>query len=100
MGAKADFWKGQLAAWRSSGLTQAAYCRQHGLSIPSFGYWRRTLEKGSVTTSAAVLPIVIGEASGEDDSIDVCLPNGLRAQVPTSMAPSRWVPLLRALRTC
>lgn len=100
MGAKADFWRGHLAEWRSSGLTQAAYCRQHSLSVPSFGYWRRTLETRSATTSAALLPIVIGEASGEDDTIEVYLPNGLRAQVPTSMMPSRWVALIRALRTC
>ena len=99
MGAKVDFWKGHLAEWRSSGLTQAAYCRQHSLSIPSLRYWRRTLETRSATTSSALLPIVIGEVSGDGDSIEVCLPNGLRARVPTGMAPSRWVPLIRALST-
>ena len=100
MGAKVDFWTGHLAEWRSSGLTQAAYCRQHSLSIPSLGYWRRTLEARYATTSAAVLPIVIGEVSREVDAVEVYLPNGLRARVPTGMAPSRWVPLIRALRTC
>lgn len=100
MGAKADIWKDHFVAWRSSGLTQAAYCRQHGLSIASFGYWRRTLEARSATTSAAVLPIVIGEVSSEVDAIEVYLPNGLQARVPTGMAPSSWMPLIRALRTC
>ena len=98
MGAKVDFWKGHLAEWRSSGLTQAAYCRQHSLNIPSLGYWRRSLETRSATTSSSVLPIVIGEVSSE--VVEVYLPNGLHARVPTGMAPSRWVPLIRALRTC
>ena len=33
MGAKVEFWKGQLDAWRGGGLTQAAYCRQQDLSV-------------------------------------------------------------------
>ncbi|MGH8296603.1 MAG: IS66 family insertion sequence element accessory protein TnpA, partial [Steroidobacteraceae bacterium] len=36
MGAKVDFWKGHVAEWRCSGLTQAAYCRQHELSLARF----------------------------------------------------------------
>ena len=98
MGAKADVWKGHLAAWRSSGLTQVAYCKQHGLSLAGFGYWRRTL--GNAAVSSALVPIVIGEAGARDEAIEVRLPNGLQARLPTGMAPSQWAPVIRALRTC
>lgn len=98
MGTKADFWKGHLDTWRSSGLTQTAYCRQQGLSIASFGYWRRVL--GKAAASSALVPIVIAEVSAADTAIEVQLPNGLRARLPTGMAPSHWVPVIRALRTC
>ena len=98
MGTKADFWKGHLIAWGSSGLTQAAYCRQRSLSLASFGYWRRALDKGVMTS--ALVPIVVAEPSAPDAVIDVQLPNGLRARLPTDMAPSRWMPMIRELRTC
>ena len=98
MGAKADVWNGHLVAWRSSGLTQVAYCRHHELSLARFGYWRRTLGKAAV--SSALVPIMVGEADTPDAAIEVQLPNGLRARLPTGMAPSRWVPVIRALRTC
>lgn len=100
MGAKADFWKGHVAGWRSSGLTQAAYCRQHGLSLASLGYWRRTLGKAAAAPASALVPIVVGEAVTPDEAIEVQLPNGLRARLPTGMAPSHWAPVIRALRTC
>lgn len=29
-----------LAAWTSSGLSQAAYCRKHGISYHVFRHWR------------------------------------------------------------
>ena len=38
------FWQKHLRAWSRSGLTQADYCRQHQLSAPAFGWWKRKLE--------------------------------------------------------
>jgi hypothetical protein len=38
------FWQEHLRAWSQSGLTQADYCRQHQLSAPAFGWWKRRLE--------------------------------------------------------
>ncbi len=38
------FWQKHLRAWSQSGLTQADYGRQHQLSAPAFGWWKRQLE--------------------------------------------------------
>jgi hypothetical protein len=38
------FWQKHLRAWSQGGLTQADYCRQHQLSAPAFGWWKRQLE--------------------------------------------------------
>ena len=35
------YWKKHIAAWQEGGGSQAAYCREHGLSIKSFGYYKR-----------------------------------------------------------
>lgn len=38
MQGKREQWGGHLAQWHDSGLSQTAYCREHGLSLSSFGY--------------------------------------------------------------
>ena len=102
MGSKAGVWAGHLAAWRDSGLSQAGYCRQHDLRLPSFGYWRRRF--GAPAPGAAKLPALVPIAVGAVDTcdtvIEVCLPNGLQVRLPVAMDPLHWVPLMQALRTC
>ncbi len=105
MGIKAAWWKPHLDGWRNSGLSQAAYCRQHGLSLSCFGYWHRTLapmpEHASVSASMpAVVPIVVGDATLTDDRIEVRLPNGLQVILPTGLDPARLVSTIRVLWSC
>ncbi len=101
MVSKSEFWKGHLAGWQSSGLTQVAYCRQHALSLPSFGYWRRVLSRPLlVPPSLSLMPILVGEPESVAGAIEVRLPNGLQVQLPLGMASARWLPTLQALLTC
>lgn len=56
MSDKALEWRAHQAAWRSSGLTVAAYCRLQGLSYAQWMYWQRQLG------ASALIPIRV-EAS-------------------------------------
>ena len=47
-------WRGHLAAWKSSALSQAAYCRRHGLTQNDFSWWKRELARRDARTAAAV----------------------------------------------
>lgn len=38
---KAAQWKQRIQRWEASGLSQAAFCRNHGLKLATFGYWRK-----------------------------------------------------------
>ena len=49
------FWKHHLEQCRTSGLSQAEYCRRHGLSIKSFGYRKRTI--GPSTPCLVEIPL-------------------------------------------
>jgi hypothetical protein len=40
---KAQFWQDHITALQSSGLSQAAYCKQHEIKSPNFAYWRNRL---------------------------------------------------------
>lgn len=36
-------WRERVALWRASGLSIRAFCRQRGLTEPTFHYWKREL---------------------------------------------------------
>jgi hypothetical protein len=37
--AHSPYWSLHVEAWRQSGMDRAIYCRQHGLSVKTFGRW-------------------------------------------------------------
>jgi len=47
----ADQWARLIAAQSTSGLSVAAFCREHGLAANSFHRWRRRLEDSAATRS-------------------------------------------------
>ena len=100
MGSKAAFWRRHLAAWRDSGQSQAAYCRQEDLSLPCFGYWRGKLDTVPSPSPPALLPIVVSEVSTSIDRIEVELPDGLMVRLLIGSDATQWVPMIRALMAC
>ena|SRR5271165_124300 len=40
---KERFWQGVMEQWRRSGQSVHVFCARHGLAVPSFYSWRRTL---------------------------------------------------------
>lgn len=46
---KRDVWHTHYRHWRSSGLSAAAYCRQHELKVSAFYYWKKVFERFSST---------------------------------------------------
>lgn len=57
------FWKRQLEQWRTSGLTQKAYCSRQNLSYTTFARYRNRIHrerKGETTAAtAAFVPVMI-----------------------------------------
>ncbi len=56
-------WQKLVAAQQSSGLSQKAFCEQEGLSLATFGYWRRKLRKEAWAEEAAASVSVEPSAS-------------------------------------
>jgi hypothetical protein len=50
------FWEDHFRAWQESGISQAGYCRKHGLSDKSFLYWKKKLAATRVSVSLVELP--------------------------------------------
>ena len=60
------FWGRHVAAWRRSSLTQAAYSREHELSLKSLSYWIRRKHSfyGIRTGSGSSISDLSGRDSG------------------------------------
>jgi len=71
--AKAAQWRSHIQAWRRSGLSQAAYCRDHDLVCSQFGYWRRKLRSDSRSASGFVQVMTAPSTGG----LSVRLPGGV-----------------------
>jgi hypothetical protein len=44
---KQALWRARIDEWRESGLSQSRYCRERGISLATFGYWKRRLDEKS-----------------------------------------------------
>jgi len=42
---KQKYWQRHIEKWSQSGLSQAAYCREHNLKIKSFTYFKSRLKR-------------------------------------------------------
>jgi hypothetical protein len=90
------YWQKHLDAWHQSGLTQEAYCTNHGLGIKSFYRWRRK-EKESIAAgkSLTLVPVSVG-GSATQDIVRLHSPGGWRIDWPLDGAA--WLSeLLRQL---
>lgn len=45
--ARRAHWSGVMEAWRRSGQSKAAFCREHEIGEPVFYYWQRQLREDS-----------------------------------------------------
>ena len=98
---KAEGWAETMRAWSESGLTQAAFCKQRGIPISTFQYWRYQRRAGqgadvpgnaasgrkAAGTKKAAPPSfapvrIIPASSPESAGIAVVLTNGRRLEVP------------------
>ncbi len=42
---KEEFWRNHIQSCSQSNLSQERYCREHGLALSTFSYWKRQLAK-------------------------------------------------------
>ncbi len=90
-GYKQVFWREHSEAWKSSGLTQVAYCAQHGISYQSFVYQHNRMVYKAQRSSMSFV-----EAKKESISLNnqqaaglqLMLPNGIRIGLTNDVNPA------------
>jgi len=85
--ALSDFWINHIKTWQSSGLTQAAYCRQHGLN-PTYFSGRLSIYKKQGVPAPSLIPVQVRpQATG---SLILQHTKGHRLELPTTQS-AQWV---------
>ena len=87
---RGTYWQGHLRRWEQAGITQAEYCRQHGLSVAAFRWWRRKfLREGRLATrdggpaGPGFVEVVasMSPGSGASDVYEIVLANQRRLRL-------------------
>jgi len=84
-----DFWVNHSRTWRSSGLKQAEYCEQAGISYQRFIYqhhWILTKERRTDVNFIQVKS-ERNSATAPSAGIQLMLPNGVRVGIANELSP-------------
>ena len=91
---KAQFWQDHITTWQGSGLSQAAYCKQHEIKFHNFAYWRNRLSPAK-SPSAKLMKLGGMPASSR---MIMNLPLGVRLELSASDLPVVLPAVLQLLR--
>ena len=80
-----------ISDWQASGLSQAAYCRAHGLNAKTFGNWLRAhrRERNDIK-SPALIPVTIKPAAASTEVLQLRSRGTHVLELPMSVSP-RWL---------
>jgi hypothetical protein len=98
--ALSEHWKNHIETWQSSGLSQAAYCRQHQLNYRTFS--ARLSEFRARATSLppaqpVLLPLHVQGPPPPEVGITLLHVNGHRLALPASVTAPWLAELLQCL---
>ena len=114
-------WRERLARFGESKLTVKEFCRQEGVSDPSFYQWRKRLEKdppvlkqtrrigkrsAKAEKSQSFVPVRVSSAEDLSNSVfgsivaEVEFPNGVRIRVPATHAEALRIAILTGNEVC
>lgn len=86
-----------LAAYETAGLTQREFCRERGVSLATFGSWRRKYRGDSNGRAGGFCEVRLREA-GAAESVAIRLADGTEVFLAAGLAPVRLAEYVAALR--
>jgi transposase len=92
------YWRTVLDRWKRSGLSGRAFCLTEGVSLPSFYWWRRELQRLD-QPKPAFLPVHVlaDKAESHAGGVEVVLANGRCLRVGIGFDPRTLVQVVELL---
>ena len=106
---RGQFWRKHVQQWQKSGTTQVQYCRDHGLSVAAFRWWRQKLgrshrvrasQKGVPTEPGATfteIRIPEGDLAAAAYAYEIILPNRTHLRLRQHFDPEAVATLVSVL---
>jgi transposase-like protein len=91
---KAEDRQALVAAYRKSGKSQAAFCRERGLNATTFSGWLSKAAKGKAGFVAVEVPMPASEP------VEVILPGNVRVLLPVGGSMGATAELIRRIAGC
>jgi hypothetical protein len=86
-------WKNHIADWQASGLSQAEYCRRHGLNANTFSGRLRDYKSQGLPRPPELIPIQVQPLPTAAEAVSapiVLWHRGQRLELPSAVSP-RWL---------
>lgn len=82
--------KKHIEAWQTSGLSQAAYCRQAGLNAKNLSRWLREYQLTPESIAPRLIPVELKPTEVSTGVLYLRLPQGPTLELPITVSP-RWL---------
>lgn len=73
-----------VADWKASGLTQKAFCKLHGISVSTLGYWVSKVKEQESGTGGFIE--MTGSSTLKSDQVEIIYPSGIRLKVSGNLS--------------
>jgi len=87
--ALSEHWQNHIEAWQVGGLSQAAYCRQHGLNPNTFSGRLRAYRALPEAAVPKLIPVQL-EPMASPGALLLRLGRGHQLEMPATVSP-RWL---------
>jgi transposase-like protein len=94
---KPKYWSKLIAEQEASGQKVLPFCRERGITEPSFYYWRKRLRK-SAPVRFALLETVPAATVRPDSALELVLKNGERLRIGNQVEAATLRMVLEAVR--
>jgi hypothetical protein len=92
-------WLARIQSWKDSGLTQKAFCQQHGLGLASFRRWRAiVMREGKPTDSSVVRFLPVNVVAPGTANLSVVINDSLRIEIPAGFDLATLRQVVQALQ--
>lgn len=91
-----EHWREILRRWQSSGLSQAAFCRQRKIPVWRFTWWKKRLRDESPVAGDLFVPINVAPSEASAD-FELTLHGGRLLRFGSDVQPARLAAIVEAL---
>lgn len=89
-------WERRIREWRTSGLSQAEYQRQHNIPQWQFVYWKKQFEQ-VLSDEVTLVPIPLPERNGSGTPLFLAVNDRYRIEIHTGFDPEVLEQVLRVV---